>query len=124
MSFFCSMAGLEKHIILPHCRVSGSRNTRRASLPGKSPEPQQEIAAAAGRRQSAGRRRSEPALVHDARAAVLAGKAFLMTVFEEGAVRRRVHKLISDYGGSVIDSIPHVQSCPSAHGTHGHCEFA
>ncbi|BDA40561.1 hypothetical protein COCOBI_01-2140 [Coccomyxa sp. Obi] len=82
------------------------RSTRRASLPQEAPEAQQDIAAPAGRRQSVGRRKSEPALVHEARAGVLAGKAFLVTGFEEGAVRRRVHKLICDHGGSVIDSIP------------------
>ncbi len=123
-----------------HCRISGPKDarraslpneasepqpksTRRASLPDEAPEPQQNITAAAGRRQSAGRRKSEPALLHNAKAGALAGKAFLVTGFEDDNLRRHMHKFICKNGGSVIDSIPppEVPILLSANGMHGHC---
>lgn len=72
----------------------------------EAPTPQDKGAAAPGRRQSAARRKSEPAAVCNAKAGAFAGKAFLMTGYEDTKERRRITKLITDHGGSVVDSIP------------------
>jgi hypothetical protein len=72
----------------------------------EAPTPQDKGAAAPGRKQSAARRKSEPAAVCNAKAGAFAVKAFLMTGYEDARERRRITKLINDHGGSVVDSIP------------------
>lgn len=70
--------------------------------------------ASPAKRRSAAKRLSEPGHLAAAQKRPLAGKAFLVTGFEETKERLRICRLITDHGGSIVQEIPSLEVGPKS----------